>query len=60
VQGTADMLMSLTAAGGGALAGVIVAGVGYPLLAAFAGGLALLVVGSGLVIPVLDRRHAVV
>lgn len=56
VQGTADMVMSLTAAGGGALAGVIVAGFGYPLLAAFAAVLALLVVGGAAAIPALDRR----
>jgi MFS family permease len=47
VQGTSDMAMSLTAAGGGALAGVIVAWLGYPALAAFAGLLALTVVVSG-------------
>jgi MFS family permease len=47
VQGTSDMAMSLTAAGGGALAGVIVAWLGYPALAAFAGLLALTVVASG-------------
>ena len=33
VQGTSDMAMSLTAAGGGALAGVIVQAFGYPVLA---------------------------
>jgi MFS family permease len=40
VQGTSDMAMSLTAAGGGALAGVIVGELGYPALAAFAALLA--------------------
>lgn len=40
VQGMSDMAMSLTAAGGGALAGVIVQHLGYPTLAAFAALLA--------------------
>jgi MFS family permease len=40
VQGTSDMATSLTAAGGGALAGVIVGELGYPALAAFAALLA--------------------
>ena len=47
VQGTADMAMSLTAAGGGALAGLIVGWLGYPVLAAFAGVLALAVLLAG-------------
>ena len=49
VQGTADMAMSLTAAGGGALAGPIVGSLGYPVLAMFAGVLALAVLGAGVV-----------
>ncbi len=47
VQGTSDMAMALTAAGGGALAGVIVGGPGYPALAAFAALLAATVVVAG-------------
>lgn len=47
VQGTSDMAMALTAAGGGALAGVIVGGLGYPALAAFAALLAGTVVAAG-------------
>jgi MFS family permease len=47
VQGTSDMAMALTAAGGGALAGVIVGELGYPALAAFAGLLAGTVVVAG-------------
>ena len=47
VQGTSDMAMALTAAGGGALAGVIVGGLGYPALAAFAALLAGTVVVAG-------------
>lgn len=54
VQGTADMLMSLTAAGGGAVSGVIVGVLGFPVLAAFAGLLAAVVVVAG----VLTSRHA--
>jgi MFS family permease len=34
VQGAADLLMGLTAAAGGGLAGLVVAGWGYPALAA--------------------------
>ena len=47
VQGTSDMAMSLTAAGGGALAGVIVQAFGYPVLAAFAALLGAAVVTAG-------------
>ncbi len=47
VQGTSDMAMALTPAGGGAFAGVIVGGLGYPALALFAGLLALAVVVAG-------------
>lgn len=51
VQGVADMTMWLTAAGGGALSGVIVAQWGYPALNAFAallaGGVVLAAVVSG-------------
>ena len=42
------MAMSLTAAGGGALAGVIVQEFGYPMLAAFAALLGAAVVAAGL------------
>ncbi|WP_241005391.1 MFS transporter [Nocardioides sp. zg-1228] len=54
VQGTSDMAMSLTAAGGGALAGVIVGSLGYPVLAMFAALLA----GAVLVAGTLTHRHA--
>ena len=54
VQGTSDMAMSLTAAGGGALAGVIVGALGYPALATFAALLAGAVVVAGAV----TRRHS--
>jgi MFS family permease len=47
VQGTSDMAMALTAAGGGALAGVIVGALGYAALAAFAALLAGTVVVAG-------------
>lgn len=47
VQGTSDMAMALTAAGGGALAGVIVGVLGYPALAAFGALLATAVVVAG-------------
>ncbi len=62
VQGTADMAMSLTAAGGGALAGLIVGSLGYPVLAMFAGVLALAVLGAGVVAGAMtgaDRPSAV-
>ena len=54
VQGTSDMAMALTAAGGGALAGVIVGALGYPVLAAFAALLAGTVVVAGRV----THRHS--
>jgi MFS family permease len=54
VQGTADMAMSLTAAGGGALAGVIVASLGFPALAASSALLGLGVVAAGAAV----ARHA--
>lgn len=54
VQGTSDMAMALTAAGGGALAGVIVGVLGYPALALFAALLAGTVLAAGWV----TRRHA--
>lgn len=54
VQGTSDMAMALTAAGGGALAGVIVGGLGYPALATFAALLAGAVVAAG----VVTGRHS--
>ena len=44
VQGAADLVMGLTAALAGGLAGVIVASAGYPTLALAAVALALLVV----------------
>lgn len=47
VQGTSDMAMSLTAAGGGALAGLIVQEFGYSSLAAFAALLGAAVVVAG-------------
>jgi hypothetical protein len=48
------MAMSRTAAGGGALAGVIVASLGYPALAAFSALLGLGVVAAGAAV----ARHA--
>ncbi len=48
VQGTTDMAMALTAAAGGALAGVIVGAFGYPVLAAFAAMLGAGVIAAGL------------
>ena len=54
VQGTSDMAMALTAAGGGALAGVIVGALGYTALASFAALLAVTVVVAGR----LTHRHA--
>lgn len=54
VQGTSDMAMALTAAGGGALAGVIVGWLGYPALAMFAALLAGAVVVAG----TFTRRHS--
>jgi MFS family permease len=53
VQGTSDMAMALTAAGGGALAGVIVGVLGYAALALFAALLAGTVLAAGWV----TRRH---
>lgn len=47
VQGTSDMAMSLTAAGGGALAGVVVGSWGYSALSLLAEALALVVVAAG-------------
>ena len=49
VQGVADMVMWLTAAGGGALSGLIVAGWGYPALNGFAAVLCGGVVLAGVV-----------
>ena len=54
VQGTSDMTMALTAAGGGALAGVIVGWLGYSALAVFAELLALAVVVAGALVRVRD------
>ncbi|MCW2834044.1 MAG: major facilitator superfamily 1 [Nocardioides sp.] len=54
VQGGSDMVMSLMAAGGGALGGVIVQVFGYPVLAAFAALLGASVVAVG----VATRRGA--
>jgi MFS family permease len=56
VQGTADMAMSLTAAGGGALAGLIVGWLGYPVLAMFAAVLALAVLAAGVRVGAVSRR----
>ena len=65
VQGTSDMAMSLTAAGGGALAGVIVQAFGYPVLAGFAALLGAAVIVAGLATRSprstnagAERRHA--
>jgi MFS family permease len=59
VQGTADMAMSLTAAAGGALAGLIVGSLGYPVLAMFAGVLALAVLGAGVAAGAMTGAAAV-
>lgn len=53
VQGTSDMATALAAAGGGALAGVIVGALGYSALALFAALLAGTVAAAGCV----TRRH---
>lgn len=59
VQGLADMAMWLTAAGGGALSGVIVALWGYPALNGFAAVLAGGAVLAGIVVAGHQRaRHA--
>jgi MFS family permease len=58
VQGTADMAMSLTAAGGGALAGLVVGWLGYPVLAMCAALLALAVLGAGVRVGVVSRASA--
>ncbi|MEI2713418.1 MAG: MFS transporter [Nocardioides sp.] len=50
VQGTSDSLMSLTAAGGSALSGVIVGGWGYPALNLFAALFALAVLAAAFVV----------
>ena len=49
VQGAADLMMGLTAAGAGGLAGVVVGAFGYPTLALVSVGLAALVIGAGVV-----------
>jgi MFS family permease len=49
VQGASDLLTGLAAAGGGALAGVVVARWGYAVLNAGAGVLALVVLGAAVV-----------
>lgn len=54
VQGTSDMAMSLTAAGGGALAGVVVGSWGYSALAVLAEALALVVVLAGVLVRARD------
>jgi MFS family permease len=47
VQGSADLIMGLTAAAAGGLAGLVVGGLGYPWLNAFAAGLGLVVLACG-------------
>ena len=49
VQGAADLVMGLTAASAGALAGVVVGAFGYPTLALVAVGLALVVMAAAVV-----------
>ncbi len=53
VQGAADLVMNLTAAVGGALAGVVVGTLGYPSLALFAG-----VLVAGIATAAEYARHA--
>ncbi|MGH3949942.1 MAG: MFS transporter, partial [Pseudonocardiaceae bacterium] len=48
-QGASDLVMGVFAAGGGALAGVVVAGWGYGVLNVAAGALALTVLGAAVV-----------
>lgn len=57
VQGLADMAMWLTAAGGGALSGLIVAAWGYPALNGFAAVLAGGVVLAGVVVAAHQRTR---
>ena len=59
VQGAADLTMGLTAAAGGGLAGVVVGGWGYPVLAATATLLAGLVVAAAYVAGRQTRSLAV-
>ncbi|MCF6377490.1 MFS transporter [Nocardioides KLBMP 9356] len=54
VQGTSDMAMALTAAGGGALAGVVVGWWGYSALSVVAELLALAVVAAGVLVRARD------
>jgi MFS family permease len=49
VQGTADLVMSLAAAAGGAFSGVIVGGFGFPVLAGFASIFAVVVLVASVV-----------
>ena len=60
VQGASDMTMGLTAAAGGALAGVIVGLWGYPALTAFAAALACGVFAAGVVAGRPAARRATV
>lgn len=57
VQGAADLLMGLTAAAAGGLAGVVVGEFGYPVLAVSAVALALVVVGAAAAADRLAERH---
>lgn len=59
VQGAADLVMGLTAAAAGALAGVLVGAGGYGWLNVFAGVLALGVAGCAAFAADARRRHAV-
>ena len=60
VQGSADLVMGLTAAAAGGVAGVVTGAFGYPTLAAVTVGLALLVVLAAVRVNQLTDRRVVV
>lgn len=55
-QGAADLVMGLAAGAGGALAGVVVARLGYPVLGVLGAGLAAVIVLAALVLRAGGRR----
>lgn len=58
VQGSADLIMGVTAAAAGGVAGLVVGGLGYPWLNLFAALLACVVLACGLVATRLAPVHA--
>lgn len=58
VQGSADLIMGVTAAAAGGVAGLVVGGLGYPWLNLFAALLACVVLACGLVASRLAPVHA--